>query len=325
MNKIVVVGSSNIDMMAKVSHLPSCGETVCNAVFTHAVGGKGMNQAIAAARLGGDVTFVTALGNDHYADMLSNMLHKEGIVTDYVIYDNENPTGTALIYVSNSGDNCIAVASGANSKLQPELVHTFEKAIRQADIVLMQAEIPYSTIRSTALLAHDLGKKVILNLAPVCQVDSELLAAVDVLVVNEIEGAAVAGIPYSGDNLDEIIERLQLTGIRNIVVTAGSAGAYLLTPFTRIHVPSFKVNAVDTIAAGDTFCGALAVVFEGDYITEENMRYANAASAIAVTRPGATTSIPDAGEVAQFIASQTTVTSISTEKIEQNVKKTVAS
>ena len=299
MNKIVVVGSSNIDMMAKVSHLPSCGETVCNAVFTHAVGGKGMNQAIAAARLGGDVTFVTALGNDHYADMLSNMLHKEGIVTDYVIYDNENPTGTALIYVSNSGDNCIAVASGANSKLQPELVHTFEKAIRQADIVLMQAEIPYSTIRSTALLAHDLGKKVILNLAPVCQVDSELLAAVDVLVVNEIEGAAVAGIPYSGDNLDEIIERLQLTGIRNIVVTAGSAGA--------------------------TFCGALAVVFEGDYITEENMRYANAASAIAVTRPGATTSIPDAGEVAQFIASQTTVTSISNEKIEQNVKKTVAS
>ena len=166
---------------------------------------------------------------------------------------------------------------------------------------------------------------MILNLAPVCQVDSELLAAVDVLVVNEIEGAAVAGIPYSGDNLDEIIERLQLTGIRNIVVTAGSAGAYLLTPFTRIHVPSFKVNAVDTIAAGDTFCGALAVVFEGDYITEENMRYANAASAIAVTRPGATTSIPDAGEVAQFIASQTTVTSISNEKIEQNVKKTVAS
>ncbi len=317
MNKIVVVGSTNIDMMAKVSHLPSRGETVCNAVFSQAVGGKGMNQAIAAARLGANVTFVTALGNDHYADMLKELLCREEIATDYVIDDYDNPTGTALIYVSHAGDNCIAVAPGANSKLQPELVKTFEAALRDADIVMMQAEIPYETIRSTAMLAHKHGKKVVLNLAPACTADAELLGAVDVLVVNEVEGGAVAGLPYDENNLEEIIDRLRLTGIRNIVITLGSAGAYLITPFTRLHVPAYKVKAVDTIAAGDTFCGAIAVCFNGDYITEEDMRFANAASAIAVTRHGATTSIPTADEVNQFIANQSTTTSLPNEKLSQ--------
>ncbi len=317
MNKIVVVGSTNIDMMAKVHHLPSCGETVGDAEFSQAIGGKGMNQAIAAARLGGDVTFVTALGNDHYASMLKALLRREGIATDYVIDDAEHPTGMALIYVSHAGDNCIAVAPGANHTLQPELVATFERAISDADVVVMQAEIPYETIRTTAKLAHSLGKKVVLNLAPACQADADLLSVVDVLVVNEVEGAAVAGLTFDNNNLDAIIDRLRLTGIPNIVVTVGKDGAYLITPFTSVHVASWKVEAVDTIAAGDTFCGALAVRFSDGYVTEDDMRYANAASAIAVTRPGATTSIPTADEVADFIASQPNQ-SILDEQLEQS-------
>lgn len=301
MNKIVVVGSTNIDLMAKVHHLPSRGETVCDAEFSQAIGGKGMNQAIAAARLGGDVIFVTALGNDHYASLLKKHLQNERIITDYVIDDSEQPTGMALIYVSHEGENCIAVAPGANNKLQPTLLNTFKKALDRADIVIMQAEIPYQTICATASYAKSHGKKVILNLAPAKEADPELLSNVDVLVVNEIEGGIVAGLPYSDDNMDQIMMRLKHTGVKNIVVTVGSKGAYLITPFGCSHIEPYKVDVVDTVAAGDTFCGALAVQFSGDYITEENMRYANAASAIAVTRHGATTSIPTAEEVDRFL------------------------
>lgn len=302
MNKIVVVGSTNIDMMAKVHRLPECGETVGGAEFSQAIGGKGMNQAIAAARLGGEVTFVTSLGNDHYADMLKDQLRKEGISTDYVHDDADNPTGMALIYVSHAGDNCIAVAPGANGTLHPELVNTFEPAIANSDVVVMQAEIPIETIRSTARRAHDLGKKVILNLAPAFVADSDLLSTVDVLVVNEVEGGVLSGLPYDNSNLDSIIERLRRTGIPNIIVTVGKDGAHLVTPTDHIHVSSYDVEAIDTVAAGDTFCGALAVCIKGDYVTLHDMQYASAASAIAVTRHGATTSIPQAAEVEEFLA-----------------------
>lgn len=302
MNKIVVVGSANIDMMAKVHRLPARGETIGNAEFSQAIGGKGMNQAIAAARLGGDVTFVTVLGNDHYAGMLKELIRKEGISTDYVIDDADHHTGMALIYVSHAGENCIAVAPGANGTLQPHLMDKFQPAIAGADVVVMQAEIPLETIRSTARLAHTLGKKVILNLAPAFVADAELLSSVDVLVVNEVEGGVLSGIPYDNSNLSEIIERLRNMGIPNIVITVGKHGAHLVTPESHIHVPSYEVDAIDTIAAGDTFCGALAVCLSGPYVTEDDMLYANAASAIAVTRRGATTSIPMAREVDEFIA-----------------------
>jgi len=307
MNKIVVVGSTNIDMMARVSHLPARGETVCDAVFSQAIGGKGMNQAIAAARLGGRVTFVSAFGNDPYAAQLRDALVDEGIAIDYIIDDSESPTGVALIYVSRDGDNCIAVAPGANHKLQPSLLGTFEKALGEADIVMMQAEIPYPTILATARRARDMGKRVILNLAPAIEAGPELLSAVDVLVVNEVEAGAVAGLPYSGDNLGDIFDRLAATGVPNVVVTVGSDGAYLLTPDGLTHVPPYRVKAVDTVAAGDTFCGALAVSYAGRYLTAGDLRLANAAAAIAVTRPGATTSIPTADEVARFIASQSSI------------------
>ena len=158
--KVVVIGSSNIDMVAQVSHLPAPGETVGDANFMQSLGGKGANQAVAAARLGGSVTFVTSLGNDMYADILKNHFKKEGITTDYIIDDVNNPTGTALIFVANSGENCIAVAPGANYSLLPGSITHFSEVIDEADIIVMQAEIPYETIKKIALSAKQKGKKV---------------------------------------------------------------------------------------------------------------------------------------------------------------------
>ena len=185
--KVVVIGSSNIDMVAQVSHLPAPGETVGDANFMQSLGGKGANQAVAAARLGGFVTFVTSLGNDMYADILKNHFKKEGITTDYIIDDVNHPTGTALIFVADSGENCIAVAPGANYSLLPGSITHFSKVIDEADIIVMQAEIPYETIKKIALSAKKKGKKVLFNPAPACLIDEELMKAIDILVVNELE------------------------------------------------------------------------------------------------------------------------------------------
>ena len=196
--KVVVIGSSNIDMVAQVNHLPAPGETVGDASFMQSLGGKGANQAVAAARLGGSVTFVTSLGNDMYADILKKNFEKEGITTDYIINDTQHPTGTALIFVADSGENCIAVAPGANYSLSPESINHFSKVIDETEIVVMQAEIPYNTIKSIALLAQQKGKKVLFNPAPACLIDAELMKAIDILVVNEVEAAFVSGIKHTG-------------------------------------------------------------------------------------------------------------------------------
>ena len=258
--KVVVIGSSNIDMVAQVSHLPAPGETVGDANFMQSLGGKGANQAVAAARLGGFVTFVTSLGNDMYADILKNHFKKEGITTDYIIDDVNHPTGTALIFVADSGENCIAVAPGANYSLLPGSITHFSKVIDEADIIVMQAEIPYETIKKIALSAKKKGKKVLFNPAPACLIDEELMKAIDILVVNELEASFISGIDYTDNNLEEIAETLLKAGTSNVVITLGSQGAYMKNAKETIQLPGCKVNAIDTIAAGDTFCGALAVV-----------------------------------------------------------------
>ena len=194
--KVVVIGSSNIDMVAQVNHLPAPGETVGDASFMQSLGGKGANQAVAAARLGGSVTFVTSLGNDMYADILKKNFEKEGITTDYIINDTQHPTGTALIFVADSGENCIAVAPGANYSLSPESINHFSKVIDETEIVVMQAEIPYNTIKSIALLAQQKGKKVLFNPAPACLIDAELMKAIDILIVNEVEAGAGLSITF---------------------------------------------------------------------------------------------------------------------------------
>ena len=291
--KVVVIGSSNIDMVAQVNHLPAPGETVGDASFIQSLGGKGANQAVAAARLGGSVTFITSLGNDMYADILKNHFKKEGITTDYIIDDVNHPTGTALIFVADSGENCIAVAPGANYSLLPGSITHFSKVIDEADIIVMQAEIPYE--------AKKKGKKVLFNPAPACLIDEELMKAIDILVVNELEASFISGIDYTDNNLEEIAETLLKAGTSNVVITLGSQGAYMKNAKETIQLPGCKVNAIDTIAAGDTFCGALAVVCAKKEIDREALNFANTAAAIAVTRSGAQPSIPTLDEVKHFM------------------------
>lgn len=328
MNKpsIVVVGSSNVDMTARVDHLPLPGETIGNALFMQAWGGKGANQAVAAARLGGDVTFVTALGGDLNGTALQAHFTEEGINTRYILTVPQQPTGTALIFVSKDAENCIAVAPGANYSLTPLVAEQAVAALHQADILVMQAEIPYATIARTAALAKQNGCKVLLNPAPACKIDDELMHLVDILVVNETEAATITGMDVCDDNLDAVAATLIECGAANVVITLGSKGVYARTadasvnagtPASRtaaiadassasasarvLRTKAFKVNAVDTTGAGDTFCGALAVRCATGPITEDALRFACAAAALSVTKAGAQPSIPTEQETTDFL------------------------
>lgn len=298
MSKILVVGSSNIDLTARVDHLPVPGETVTNAEFAQTFGGKGANQAVAAARLGGQVTFVTMLGHDSYSSQLRNQFESVGIEMRYVLDTPSAPTGTAFIFVSAKGENCIAVAPGANAHLTPEKVDIFEDAIESTDIVVMQAEIPYETVCAVAEKAAAKGKKVLYNPAPACDVDDRLIKCITTMVLNEVEASVVSGIQYDGSNLDEIADSLMARGVKNVIITLGGDGVYMKNSESIVRIPSHKVKVVDTVAAGDTFCGALATK---GIIDKEALEFANAAAAIAVTRPGAQTSIPTLEEVNNFL------------------------
>lgn len=215
--------------------------------------------------------------------------------------DKDHPTGTALIFVADSGENYIAVAPGANGSLLPEYLINLKDLLKEADIIVMQAEIPYETIRQIALTASRMGKKVLFNPAPACRIDSELMKAIDILVVNELEAAFISGMDYRNENLNETAGTLLKAGARNVVITLGKEGVYLKNNEEEIHVPAFRVQAVDTVAAGDTFCGALSVICAKKKIDYDTLRFSNAAAAIAVTRPGAQSSIPQLEEVNNFL------------------------
>lgn len=305
MKKIVVVGSSNVDLVAKVAHLPRPGETVGNAEFLQSYGGKGANQAIAAARLGGEVAFVTCLGTDSYAKELRSHFAAEGLRTDCLFATPLRPTGTALIYVSEeNAENCIAVAPGANGLLDPEMASRAEALIAASDVVVMQAEIPYGTVRETAFLARRHGVPVLFNPAPACPVDTELMKAVSLLVVNETEAEVISGMTVDESTVAEVAQELVAMGAGAVVVTLGRAGAYAFSGGEPLRMPGFRVEPVDTTAAGDTFCGALAVACDGR-VTAEALRFACAAAALSVTRLGAQSSMPRLEEVQSFLQSHT--------------------
>lgn len=299
--RIVVIGSSNIDMIARVNHLPLPGETVGEARFMQAYGGKGANQAVAAARMGGEVTFVTALGNDMYAELLKENFSKEGIATDQIIIDSQNPTGTALILVAENAENCIAVAPGANGSLSTSYMEKIAQTLEGADIVVMQAEIPYETIKQVAIAAHQRGIKIMFNPAPACYIDSELMSIIDILVVNESEAQYISNSLIEEGNIDQIAQKLRDAGAKAVIITLGHKGSYLKTDSEAYFIPSYPVNAIDTTAAGDVFCGALAVACINGCISSDALRFASAAAAIAVTRIGAQPSIPVLAEVQEFM------------------------
>lgn len=300
--KIVVIGSSNIDLIMKMDHLPEKGETVTDAVFMQVYGGKGANQAVAASRAGGKVTFVNCVGEDAYTpQMLRNFLN-DGIDTRFVFQEKNVPSGHALIMIGNEGENIISVAPGANNLLLPGKIEKASRIFDDAALIVMQFEIPEETIKYVIDLANKKNIPVMWNVAPARAFDFSYIPKVNILVLNEVEAGFLAEIPVENEtDAEKAAQRLVSRGVEKVIITLGSQGAFVLTQNEKVSVPAFKVEAVDTTAAGDTFCGALAVAITEGKNLKESLQFASAAAAISVTRMGAQPSAPNRREVEEFL------------------------
>jgi len=290
---IAVIGSSNTDMVIKCSHLPAPGETILGGNFFMNAGGKGANQAVAAARLNGDVCFIARVGNDIFGEQAIELFNKENINTDFITVDDASPSGVALITVDDKGENCIAVASGANSKLSVDDIKKSEQVLLQATIILVQLEIPIETIGYVADFAKQHHKKLILNPAPACSLPDKLLNKIAVITPNEKEAFMLTGVEINDiDAAKEAARILSAKQIETVIITLGEDGALLYHQHTFSLIATSKVTAVDTTAAGDVFNGALAVALSEQKNMEDAVRFANIAASISVTRLGAQASAP---------------------------------
>lgn len=300
--QIIVVGSSNTDMIIKLDHIPRPGETILGGEFVTASGGKGANQAVAAARAGGKVTFVARVGRDMFGDQAIAGFEKEKINTDHVSRDKFKPSGVALIFVAKDGENSIAVAGGANNGLSATDVKKAKANIADAGMLIMQLETPLEAVQAAADLAAKAGVRVILNPAPARVLPDELLKKISIITPNETEAELLTGINVDSDQAAaQAADKLLARGVKTVIITLGSRGAFVVGDGVRKLVPGFKVKAVDTTAAGDTFNGALAVALvEGQTLTSA-VRFANAAAALSVTRLGAQTSVPTRKEIEKML------------------------
>jgi ribokinase len=290
---IVIIGSSNTDMVVRSAHLPQPGETIIGGTFFMNAGGKGANQAVAAARLGGNVSLIAKLGNDIFGKQAIQLFDEEGIDTSSVLTDDVLPSGVALITVDDNAENCIVVAPGANAALIPMDVKRFQQKIEAAAILLMQLEIPVETVMYSTFIAAKKNIKVILNPAPACPLPDELLKHISILTPNEKEAAMLAGLPVTDiPTAEEAARCLHEKGIQTVIITMGAKGALLFhnNEFSLIEAP--LVKAIDTTAAGDVFNGALAVALSEDKSIKEAVSFACRAASIAVTRLGAQASAP---------------------------------
>lgn len=299
--KILVVGSSNTDMVIRADHLPLAGETVLGGTFFMNPGGKGANQAVAIARLGGQVAFICKTGSDVFGYQSHQLFEKEGIDVSYVLSDTGSPSGAALIMVDKNGENSIAVASGANAHLTSGDIAAAEEAIDQADFVLMQLEIPIKTVAFVAKKAAEKNRKVILNPAPACTLPGELLQNLYMITPNETEAELLSGIKIIDEaSARKAAEQISELGINCVIITLGSKGAFVYGEGICEMVPAIKVKALDTTAAGDIFNGALTVALAEGRSILDAVRFACKASAISVTRIGAQSSAPYRNEVDVF-------------------------
>ncbi|HVU28288.1 MAG TPA: ribokinase [Verrucomicrobiae bacterium] len=291
--KICVVGSSNTDMMVKVPRIPQPGETILGGEFITAAGGKGANQAVAAARAGGNVTFIARVGNDIFGTQAIASLVANRINTKFVFRDKNHPSGAALIFVANDGQNSIAVASGANGHLSPMNVKQAEPAIIRADILVAQLETPLPTVIAAVQLAAKHRVPIILNPAPANSLPANLLHCISVLTPNESEAELLTGVKITSNvSAMRAAKKLRARGVKKVVITLGANGAFISDEIGERHCPGFKVKALDTTAAGDVFNGALAVALAEGKTLDSGVRFACAAAALSVTRPGAQTSVP---------------------------------
>lgn len=298
MSRIIVIGSSNTDMVIKSRKLPLPGETILGGTFLMNPGGKGANQAVAAARLGGIVTFVTKIGNDVFGNEALAGFNAANIETRYIVRDPKNPSGVALINVDEDGENCIVVASGANGTLVPGDLKSEIFETTKQDIFLMQLEIPVETVKYVAEKASARGSRVILNPAPACWLSDSLFKNLFLVTPNETEAGMLTGSEvFDEASAREAAEILRSKGVQNVVITMGGAGAYILSGSVSMMVPGISVKAVDTTAAGDIFSGAMAVAISEGMDIVSAVTFANKAAAISVTRMGAQASAPYRDEI----------------------------
>lgn len=299
---IVVVGSLNMDLVIRTPRFPSPGETISGHDFHIIPGGKGANQAVAAARLGARVTMIGRVGDDAFgAQQLAN-LAQLGVDVSHVVQDPEAATGVALIAVDQSGQNCIILAPGANMRLTRADVEAAEEAVAGASVLLLQLESPLDVVEHAIRMAHGQGVTTVLNPAPARKLSPAALAQVDFLIPNESETALLTGIEVEDvETAKQAATRLRAEGVGTVILTLGERGALLVNDQRTVHVPGYQVEVVDTTAAGDAFVGGFAVALAEGRDLIEAVRFANAAGALAVTKLGAQPSLPTRAEVEAFL------------------------
>jgi ribokinase len=301
---ILVIGSSNTDMIIKMKKMPKPGETVIGGKFSTAAGGKGANQAVAAARAGGNVQFIGRVGSDIFGETALKGFIQDGLNVDHIIKDTIEPSGVALIFVDENAENSIAVASGANGALSPQDIKDCEHIISSAEILLLQLETPVDTIETAAKIAAKNNVKVILNPAPAQKLSKDLLKNISIITPNETEAELLVGFPITNEKDAESAAKILMElGIKIVIVSLGSKGAFVLSDTFCGVVPAFSVKAIDTTAAGDVFNGAIAVGLSEGKNIKDAVVFANAAAALSVTKMGAQTSAPRREEIDKFILS----------------------
>ena len=301
LKKIVVVGSCNTDMVIKADRLPIPGETILGGTFFMNPGGKGANQAVAAARMGGKVSFISKTGNDVFGKQSVMLYNSENINTDFVFSDPGLPSGVALITVDANGENCIVVASGANASLSPADINKASGEIETADLVLMQLEIPIDTVEYVADIANKKGIKVILNPAPARALSDKLLKCLYIIIPNKSEAEILSGIKVTDyETARQAADLISARGVDNVVITLGSQGALIKEGNEYHFVEAYKVETLDTTAAGDSFCGSVCVGLSEGRSILDSVKLAARAAALTVTRMGAQSSIPYRSELSSL-------------------------
>ncbi len=299
--RIVVVGSANMDLVVRAERIPAPGETILGGEFATIPGGKGANQAVAAARLGGEVAFVGRVGSDAFGEALRKELEQAGVQTKYLQSDPNAPTGVALIGVAESGENAIMVAPGANGRVGEEDIRRAEEAIAGAEWLVVQLEIPLATVQYAVEVARKHGTKVLLNPAPAASLPPELLQQIDVITPNEHEALLLLGDSSTlQTDMKTVAERLRGKGIGTVIVTLGEQGCLIAEAKGQKALSAPKVTAVDTTAAGDCFSGALAVGLCEGLDLENAATFALFAASLSVTRAGAQPSLPTRSELEAF-------------------------
>ncbi len=303
--KLAVLGSINADHILNLSHFPRPGETVIGKQYQIAFGGKGANQAVAAGRAGADIAFIACVGADDIGERIRQQLQQDRIDTAPVETVADEATGVAMIFVNGEGENNIGIYSGANAALTPACVDRHQQVIADAEALLMQLESPLESVLSAAKIARANATQVILNPAPATQLSDELLALIDIITPNETEAEILTGIAVKSDeDAARAAQALHDKGISTVLITLGRRGVWLSEQGQGVRIPGFSVQAIDTIAAGDTFNGAFITARLEGVAMHDAVRFAHAAAAIAVTRPGAQPSVPWRTEIDNFLQQQ---------------------